>query len=261
MNTTQLANFSELANRVKSKTRKGTAPKFDQRFLGLTSPVPVTTKSLDLNRHSQVRAAVEAAGSWKNRLKTTPEASLVLKSKTKGVGKTHIAESIWWSVFFTAPDGYGGQYKQPSCPMFNAVNFFPKVYALLENGESLDKTIRPRERMSQGKVILDTNHHPFIIIDDLGQEQKPQYVAKELWNEVRTSTWFSVFNHCYRKKIGMVVTTNLTDKPDSMTGHTIFSWIGEAAYDRLLEMAPMGYMIDMSSVGSYRIEKSGRLKS
>lgn len=197
------------------------------------SPERVTLAQLE-PRNETLTAAIDAARAWSRRLTDHPEASLILSSQSKGVGKTHIAKSCWWSQYFTAKG-----YECPSNPFFMADQLSQMLHGADVQRAALRSMIAP-------------GRHRFVVIDDLGIEQNLQYVSGENQTRSRQSIWYNVINHCYESKIGLVITTNLEITKQ------LPAWVGDAAFDRLMEMAPAGFMIDLSSVSSYRREKSGR---
>ncbi len=71
--------------------------------------------------------------------------------------------------------------------------------------------------------------HKFFLIDEVGR-------ATFRTPEIRHEIWYAIINHVYEHHIPLVLTTNMSTN-DSRYGNELENWIGEAAYDRLKNMA------------------------
>lgn len=196
-------------------------------------PEIVTLNQLDTSQ-PKVAQAVEYARKWQARRADSPEASYLLASKGKGVGKTHILKSILWSQQII-PLGVNGIIA-PANRFYMADDLIGLAFG--------------RQGANVRSLIPSTDN--FVCIDDIGTESKPEFCAKDSWPRERQVTWFKVVNHCYENRIGIIATTNLKIGPD------FEEWIGSRAFSRLMEMAPKGYMRDLTGVPDWRKMASGR---
>lgn len=196
-------------------------------------PEMVNLFDLDTS-HPKVSQAVEWARKWQVRSKDHPDASYILASTEKGVGKTHILKSILWSEQII-PVGIEG-LPSPANHFYMADDLINRLFG--------------KERARVGSLIPSKDS--FVCVDDIGTESKPEFVAKDSWPRERQVAWFKVVNHCYENQIGIIATTNLKIGPE------LEEWIGSRAFSRLMEMAPKGFMRDLSGVADWRKKASGR---
>jgi len=68
---------------------------------------------------------------------------------------------------------------------------------------------------------------------------------------LRYLSLFRVIDWAYGNGVPLVITSNLTIQ--ELAGH-----VGRRAWDRLMQMAPTGQMVDMSGVPSWRVKAGGR---
>lgn len=210
---------------------------------GITAQPPKPAKQQRISTLAQldtsnpkIAQAVEYARKWQARRAGNPEASYILASKDKGVGKTHILKSILWSEY-DMPERFNDHIKIPANDFFMA-NDITRLIQGQEFGQTVADVI-PKSRS-------------FVCIDDIGTEQPFKFVGKEQQAHTRHSVWFSIVNHCYEHRIGIIATTNLQIGPE------LEEWVGSRAFDRLMEMAPKGFMRDLTGVPSWRKATSGR---
>lgn len=90
-----------------------------------------------------------------------------------------------------------------------------------------------------------------MVIDDVGAEGVLEFVGKEHQVVERQARYFRFIDHCYANDIPGVITTNLPLA--ELAAH-----LGRRAWDRLMQMAPAGQMVDMSGVPSWRVKAGGR---
>lgn len=225
---------------------------------------PVTIRDIDMNHHPKVRDAVTAAYEWVERKKSHPNASLVLvASQVKrpdgtadinrtgyGVGKTHIAKSIMWSQRVVTEEGdivgHCGQF-------YLARNLIDRLRE--EPPEILAP--KPNKLYSCDTSYAIGTH--VVVIDDVGTEGVLPFVSKESQELERQARYFDFINYCYggidlwgnRTGISVVITANMT--LDQLATH-----LGGRCWSRLLEMAPAGFMVDMTGVPDHRRQTSGR---
>lgn len=209
---------------------------------------PVTLKTLDLNWHPKLRQAVSIARQWQQRRRNQQEAgevvnaSMILVSGPPnkllpgqrvtdftgyGVGKTHIAKSCLWSECYMM-DG------EPWAP----VGSFYEAGRLIEN---MTLTTPPSAEIRGG----------ILVIDDVGTEGTIPFVAKESQHTEREARFFRIINYCYDRGVSVIITANMTT--DKLAAH-----IGGRAWSRLQEMAPRGFIYDMTGIPDYRRKAGGR---
>lgn len=90
-----------------------------------------------------------------------------------------------------------------------------------------------------------------IVIDDVGAEQTLPFVGKDDQEAEKQARYFRVIDYCYGRGISVIMTSNL--KPPQLA-----ELLGGRCWDRLSEMAPRGFVIDLSGVPSWRRAQSGR---
>lgn len=237
---------------------KNVIPPFDGSKI---SPHPerrvrrVTLDQLDTGHHPMVAKAVMAARAWASRkIGGMESASLVLVASPVrlangspdpdrtgyGCGKTHVAKAVMWSSYYHLDDG------EPIAPVGKF--FVAKDILDLLAGENTMVDLVPAGTDTIHGRIGGT---PVVVIDDVGAEGVLPYVARELQEHELRSRYFEIFNYLYECKISAVVTANLT--LDELAAH-----VGGRAWSRLLEMAPTGFMIDLTGVPDYRRIQGGR---
>lgn len=212
----------------------------------------VTLSQLDINHHPLVKTAITAARSWVERKKTYPAASLILVASPVmingradinrtgyGCGKTHIARAIMWAQYIADEDG------TPVAPCGRFFMARDLIELLREN--------EPAELIPQTHRVGDSTYggSHAVIIDDVGTEGVLQYISKEAQQHELWARYFEVVNYCYTAGISVVITANAT--LDDLALH-----LGGRCWSRLLEMAPKGFVIDMTGVPDYRRQTSGR---
>lgn len=195
---------------------------------------PVYLKDLDTSHHPKVATAVKAARAWADRRREGyPEASLVLVGPN-GIGKTHIAKSILWSIRYT-------ENKRPVAPM-------GKFFVSDDLIQSFNVEPGAYGRTRASTIIGDV---PILVIDDAGREQQIPYVSAGAQEGEKHTRFFRVIDYCYTFRISVIITANgaLSD---------LCQVLGPRAWDRLQEMAPVGFMLDLAGVDSWRVKEGGR---
>jgi len=206
------------------------------------APQRVTLSQLQ-NIHPKVTEAKQAAQQWAaNKQAGHLDSSLILFGPN-GIGKTHIALSILWSMCYQVD----GQTVAPIGKFFlsddllarldaddDPTNLSSNLARLIPNNSMIDPTIQPC---------------PIIVIDDIGAERDIQYSKDQ--EKARHVRFFRVIDYCYKKQISVIITSNLS--LDGLKAH-----LGPRSWDRLLQMAPRGQMVDMSGVTSWRKRSGGR---
>ena len=211
----------------------------------------VTLGQLDASHHPKVAKAIQAAHAWQSRkIGGQGNAALVLVAKGMtradgkadldrtgyGVGKTHIAKALQWASCYYLDD-------EPIAP---AGMFYTAQDILKRVGDELMSEIAPpRSDKRPGTPVL--------VVDDVGSEGVLSYVAHQAQEMERHARYFQIFDYCYKseRNISVVVTANLS--LDELA-----QWVGGRAWSRLQEMAPAGFMLDLTGVPDYRRRRAGR---
>lgn len=219
---------------------------------------------LDTSVHPRVAQAVEAARTWGRRYNSgsTPAPWLIL-SGPNGAGKSHIARAIWGAFHYSfkpmADYEYGPGWQARHIPAGGVVagpgaravvierptgRFWAAADLLEEMAVRGDTGISIRV----GSIVGSA---PIVVIDDVGAEGVLEFIGKEYQDSERQARYFRFIDYCYANEIPGVITTNLT--LTELAAH-----LGRRAWDRLMQMAPAGQMVDMSGVPSWRVRAGGR---
>lgn len=196
---------------------------------------PVTLNSLEIT-HPKLQMALDAARAWAKRKREGQlDASLVLMGPY-GTGKTHIARAILWSMVQVAMD---------------------------DDGEPIPGTERPAGRFFTGNDIIQRmdahtwassliGQAPILVIDDVGAEQRIDYAGgDDGQRREKQHRYYKIINYCYDFQVSVIITTNL-----GLDG--LRDCLGGRAWSRLAQMAPKGFMVDLTGVPDYRLRQSGR---
>jgi hypothetical protein len=189
--------------------------------------------------------AIKAARAWQRRRREQiangqpANASLVLlatavpgdRNRTGyGCGKTHIARACLWSE----------AYMVGETPIAPAGRFFLAADILAR----LDGETRASDEVGDA---------PVIVVDDVGAEGVLRYVRQDDATQTaeRHARYFKLLDYCCTAGSGVIITGNL--QPDALAAH-----IGGRAWSRLMQMAPAGYIVDLTGTPDYRRASSGR---
>jgi len=231
----------DIAARLAARSRQATIPDIpDIPGTPQRKPRQVERAKLaDLDTgHPLMRQAVDMVRRWKTRKEAGhTDASLVLAGPV-GTGKTHIARAVLWSIAYNTDDG------KPVAPAGRFYHATDLLMAMNPTRGQSGVTEVPRPSTFIGAA-------PILVIDDVGTEQRIPFIAADVYEDEIHARYFRVLDYCYQFSISVVVTTNLSIPQLSER-------IGRRAWDRLSEMAPKGYMIDLSGVPSWRQQASGR---
>lgn len=229
---------------VRLNGRSGTIDDGDHRGAAKKRrPQPVTLGDLD-GSNPQVARAIAAARQWAERKrKGCEDASLILVGPN-GTGKTHIAKAILWSARLEL-DG------EPVAPLGI---FFDAPDLMRVMG---DEDARLRDMIPSGMRWAHDSKCPMVVVDDVGAEGLLRFVpAGEQLNEIQ-ARYFRIVNYCYQNKISLIVTAS--NNCGTLAG--LSAHLGARSWDRLCQMAPRGFMLEMTGVPSWRQRVSGRRQS
>ena len=119
--------------------------------------------------------------------------------------------------------------------------------------QSLDAGTRPGHLIPVGDPKKQVPGVPIVVIDDVGSEQQIEYAGGEERQAIeRQYRYFKVVEHCYTFVISLVITSNLELK-------ALAERVGGRSWSRLQEMAPPGFIVDLSGAPDYRKVRSGRV--
>jgi hypothetical protein len=200
---------------------------------------------LETDGRPLLTTAIKAARAWQKRRREQAaagqpaNASLVLlatavpndRDRTGyGCGKTHIARACLWSEAYMVGD----------TPIAPAGRFFLAADILAR----LDGETRASDEVGDA---------PIIVLDDVGAEGVIRYVRQdhETQTAERHARYFKLLDFCCTAGKGVIITGNL--RPDDLAAH-----IGGRAWSRLMQMAPAGYIVDLTGTPDYRRHSSGR---
>ena len=220
-----------------------------------------TLSDLDITVHPQVAVAIQAVRDWQKAKEDHPGLSLILAGPN-GIGKTHIAQAILWSIV-VYPEGLDN-YFVPAGRMHTASDLIVKLGpTVTEDG----RTVPPYIEAFVGRS-------PIVVIDDLGAHISVPYVKGDMQEEEIQIRLFMFLEHCMKRTAvkrdwengkdpevvsdppSLVITTNLDIA--GMERSEFAQYVGPRVWDRLQMLCPKGYMINMRDVPSYRKKVGGR---
>ncbi len=220
-----------------------------------------TLNDLDTGHHPQVADAVQAAKDWQAAKEDHPGLSLILAGPN-GIGKTHIAQAILWTIV-EYPEGLDDIYV-PAGRMFTASNL------IVELGPTVSEDGRTHPPRIDGLV----GRAPIIVIDDLGAQVSMPYIKGDMQAEEIQIRLFLFLEHCMKRTRidrhwengsdaevvadppSLIITTNLDIAGGKRSEFA--QYVGPRVWDRLQLICPVGYIVNMRDVPSYRQKVAGR---
>ena len=228
--------ISEFTNRVLQAAQQTAV--IEQQVDAPTRTVQRATLGELDTRHATVKAAVDMVHRWADIKRDNHQDASVVLCGPVGTGKTHIARAILWSISLATEEG------QPVAP---AGKFFYANDLLLKFSPA--STAWGGAEMPRAGDII--GQAPIVVIDDIGAEGAIPFVKAEEQDQERQARYFRAIEYCYTWKISLVVTSNLSIS--QLQQH-----LGPRCWDRLGQMAPKGFMFDLTGVPSWRQKASGR---
>lgn len=198
----------------------------------------VTLAQLDQS-HPLIKAAVAMCYRWRDEKQNGRDYASVVLTGPYGSGKTHIALALLWSIVLELDNG---QAVAPVGKFFKATDLLMKMNPTRSDWGGYDV---PRPADFIGQV-------PIVVIDDIGTEQRlPFITGNDQAGEIQ-ARYYRVIDYCYMHNISIVATCNTSLSQ-------LETIVGGRAWDRLCQMAPKGFMMDLTGVPSWRRLQSGRV--
>ena len=208
----------------------------------------VTLGTLDTS-HPQVATAVKMARAWADRKRDGYDNASLVLCGPNGVGKTHIARAIWWSMTYTATDNDAAVpgTQQPVGKFFISNDLMGLMGVSKDHETGIVIPVRASSIIGNA---------PLVVIDDVGAEQAIPFVAAADQETERHARFFKIVDYCYTVNISLIITSNCRI-PE------LAERVGRRAWDRIAHMAPRlpsgeSFVLDLFNVPSYRMKDSGR---
>jgi len=190
--------------------------------------------------HPKLSIAVQAVKDWAQRKADGKlDASLIFVGPN-GTGKTMLSKIVLWSIALELDDG-------------SAVAPAGKFFMANDIVELMGSGNRPGDFIPS----QHTDGHqpcPIVVIDDVGTALQPKYVSATNTRGEIQARLFQVINFCYEKQISLV----LSGSNECGTVNGLADYVGPRSWDRLLQMAPRGFVVDFNGIPSYRVRQGGR---
>jgi len=218
-----------------------------------------------------LQSALDKAREWKAAYRLQPGLSFVLAGPV-GAGKTTIAENLIQPFLRLV----GPQMEEGDVRHIAQLRLIYDQMQDRQSRERLDAEIadfeayfQPREVSSgllleatslmwlmadQGPLGVSLDRYQVIIVDDAGCEDfsTATYTPDpEAVKPVRHNRYGRFFDHCYRTRKHLLITSNTPLLRESVINPDFIDIFGKRAFDRLYQMAK-GFMVDLSGLPSYR---------
>lgn len=213
----------------------------------------ITLGQLDETIHPLVKTACNAARKWASLKKAGNDGvSLIIvaiqsdiggRCTGYGCGKTHIAKSILWSIYYSLQDD--------DTPIAPYGRFFEAKDIINQLGATSSPNNKSAASSHNNITKLIPSTCPIVVIDDVGTEGVLKFVAKEYQETELHSRYFTIINYCYAREISVVITAN-------MSINNLREHVGGRAWSRLEEMASKDLIVDMTGVPDQRPSRGGR---
>lgn len=159
-----------------------------------------------------------------------------------GNGKTTIAEALFYSCgIFTVNETAEG----------NELRIYP-AGKMLSAREWLMRSSNPDSGLADFLCSDGMTRTQVVVIDDIGREGALPFIRGAEQQKELQARYYDLINHCYRRQISVIITSNF--RFDELA-----HYLGGASWSRLMEMAPDGYMVDITGVRDYRPIAGGRI--
>jgi len=225
---------------------------------------------LDTSVHPQVATAVKTAYEWAERKKRGESISVIFAGPN-GIGKSHIAQSILWSIRYS-PDPKMAWELEPTVVVEGHILPLGRFYSAAALIIGMGPTVTDNGQILPPPIDYFVGTAPIIVIDDLGAAISMPYIKGEMQKEEIEIRLFLFIEHCLRRTgfrrvdndvevvediPSLIITTNL-DLGDGSENCELAEYVGPRVWDRLQMMCPKGFMVNMRDVPSYRKKASGR---
>lgn len=221
-----------------------------KKYFGLKSLDELTVSHMRDSQAMQFNSVLAGVRQWRDDVRSRPGLSAIIASHQVGIGKTHIAKSVMSSF----------------CEIITEHNQPPHIAA----DGSPNFRLAKRGKMYTARNIMDAwsedgvvnlwelvkPHYTIVIIDDVGREGTLKYIKHEEQLTEKQNRYYQLINFCYERNeanrpVSLFITSNLTlDR--------LAAFFGDATWSRLNQMAPRGYMWQLSGLEDFRMVASGR---
>lgn len=220
---------------------------FDQALASLNLPRldDLTTDHLNSGQRQNFNELLATVRRWRGLIAYTPGLSFAILSPNIGIGKTHIAQSVATSFASIT----GDLAYENDLPLFSIQNS-ARIYTARELINLLGgDNAQPLSQIAPAYIRC-------LVIDDLGREGYLDYVKASDQQNEKQARYFHLIDYIYKRRRGsqpvsLFITSNYL-------AADVENLIGPAAWDRLLELAPRGYIREITGLPSYRRIASGR---
>lgn len=206
----------------------------------------LTTNHLNRQQANQLTELLISVRSWRTQADQRPGLSYAILSPDVGIGKTHIAESVAASYASIT----GDLAYENDAPLFTL-----EQTARLYTARELINLLGGEHAQPLSQIAPP--HIRCLVIDDLGREGYLDYVKASEQQKEKQARYFHLIDHIYKRRQGrspvsLFITSNLL-------ANQLTDLLGEAVWDRLLQLAPRGYITELTGLPSYRRLASGRI--